>query len=150
MPERLNSDKPSVITSNRIDHLLAKCPSLHAVYYPSFLWINPHLQLIPFMLNCHIQEYYLRPFEWMSELATLADGEVVALDWVGRVPTADSRASTPVLMLHHGAGGRSTDLPGQTYVREALRRGWLVCALNRRGHKPGLSLTRERWNFFVR
>jgi hypothetical protein len=48
-----------------------------------------------------------------------------------------------------GAGGRSSDLPGQTYVREALRRGWLVCALNRRGHKPGLSLSRERWNFFV-
>jgi predicted alpha/beta-fold hydrolase len=129
--------------------LLERCPSLHAVYYPSFLWLNAHLQLVPFMLNCHLQEHYLRPFAWVTELASLDDGEQVALDWVGQVPSVDEVVRTPILMLHHGAGGRSSDLPGQTYVRAALRRGWLVCALNRRGHKPGLPLRRRRWNFFV-
>ena len=135
--------------ATRVDRLLVRCPSLHARYLPSLLWQNAHLQLLPFMLGCYLQEHWLQPFRWVSEHATLSDGEVVALDWVGGVPAADASSETPVLMLHHGAGGRSTDLPGQTYVREALRRGWLVCALNRRGHKPGLPLTRERWNFFV-
>ena len=135
--------------ANRIDHIVAKCPSLHSVYYPSFLFLNAHLQLVQFMINCHLQEHYLRPFKWVTELATMPDGEELALDWVSQVPAADALSATPVLMLHHGAGGRSSDLPGQSYVREALRRGWLVCALNRRGHKPGMPLSRERWNFFV-
>ena len=91
---------------NRIDHILAKCPSLHAVYYPSFLFLNAHLQLVQFMLNCHLQEHYLRPFLWVTELATLKDGEEVALDWVGQVPSADELSITPVLMLHHGMSER--------------------------------------------
>lgn len=110
--------------------------------------MNNHLQLVVFMLNCYLQESVFRPFKWVTELATLSDGETVALDWVGEIPNEDLLADTPVLMLHHGAGGRSTDLPGQAYVRDALQRGWLVCALNRRGHKPGVSFKKDRWNFF--
>lgn len=150
IPEGISKLGETISSPNRIDIILARCPSLHSVYYPSFCFMNPHLQMVQFMLNCHLQEHYLRPFTWVTELVTLSDGEQVALDWAGEIPSADPHSCTPVLMLHHGAGGRSSDLPGQTYIREALQRGWLVCALNRRGHKPGLPLSRSRWNFFVR
>ena len=115
---------------NRIDRIVAKCPSLHSVYYPSFLFLNAHFQLLSFIVNCHIQEYYLVPYVWVTEVTTLDDGKEIALDWIGEIPTADARSETPILMLHHGAGGRSTDLPGQTYVREALQRGIIGKAIH--------------------
>ena len=132
----------------KVGDILANCPSLKSVYYPSFFFLNAHLQLIAFVVNCYLQEYFFQPYNWVTEVATLSDNEKIALDWVEAVPCDDPEDTTPIIMFHHGAGGRSTDLPGQSYIREALARGWHVCALNRRGHKPGIPLSRERWNFF--
>jgi predicted alpha/beta-fold hydrolase len=40
----------------------------------------------------------------------------------------------------------SRDVPGQDYILDAHRRGWLVCILNRRGHFA--PLLKPQFNFF--
>jgi predicted alpha/beta-fold hydrolase len=142
--------KPAIYVANQRNHLLLdRCPSLHRVFWPSPYCWNEHLQLILFVINP-----FRFVFQWNREWVTLDDGEQVALDWLfpdasqhldGRL--RPSNEATPILVLHHGSTCNSHDLPGQSYIKPALQRGWLVCALNRRGH-GGALLTRPKLNFF--
>jgi hypothetical protein len=149
--------KPVVIPGNEhIAKIMDMCPSLHKTFWPTPYCWNAHLQFVPFVLFGAWDKYIFPPFRWYRQMLTLDDGEQVALDWV--VPSdinaiiprdglpCDTNSTIPVLMLHHGAMCDSSDLPGQSYIRPALERGWFVCALNRRGHTT--PLTKPKWNFF--
>jgi len=138
---------------SRIERIIAECSLLHKTFWVPFFFHNPHLQLIPYMLKNLLQKLYAPPVTYLSQRFKLQDGEVLTLDWVGAnlaaVPSStDATAKEPctVLLLHHGAYGRSNDLPGFSYIEEATRRGWLVLAVNRRGHRG--RLTQPNFNFF--
>jgi len=128
--------------------IVEQCKKLTSVYYPAPFW-NRHLVFIPFMIKGWYTKCVNPPYEWSRELIDLPDGEMIALDWVkgatDRMNSSDE--DTPIVMLHHGAFCDSKDLPGQDYILEALSRGWLVCALNRRSH-GGRTLKVPKWNFF--
>jgi predicted alpha/beta-fold hydrolase len=146
----------------RLESVIAKCPTIHETFWTPILFHNPHLQLIPYMIRNYFQKEYALPVKYISQDFTLEDGQVITLDWAlpptrapsgaGAVQMApnitDANSNDPctVLMLHHGAYGRSNDMPGFTYVQEALNRGWLVLVVNRRGHRG--RLTRPKFNFF--
>lgn len=145
--------KPRVIAGNdEIQQLIDNIPALNSLYFPPpYLW-HADAQLIPYSLKGLYYKHYPNS-KWYRQMVRLTDGEEIALDWVVSTSSmaADGLPShsdddTPVLMLHHGAFCDSADMPGQDYVQEALRRGWFVCALNRRGHAG--PLTRPKWNFF--
>eukprot|EP01032_Pedospumella_encystans_P021384 gene21384-24258_t len=145
--------KPLVLAGNdEIKELMKQVPALNSVYFPPpYLW-HADFQLIPYTLKGMWYKHYPNS-KWYRQMVRLTDGEEIALDWVvsssgmavDGLPS-DPEDETPVLMLHHGAFCNSADMPGQDYVQEALRRGWFVCALNRRGHAG--PLTRPKWNFF--
>jgi predicted alpha/beta-fold hydrolase len=135
-----------------IKELMNSCPSLQKFYWPPPHFWNAHAQFVPYMLRGYINKVYPR-FKWFREQVVLPDGELMALDWVISTPEmgfrglpVDSVSETPILMIHHGAMCDSSDMPGQDYIEPALKRGWFVCVLNRRGH--GDFLRRPKWNFF--
>lgn len=145
--------RPCVITGNdEIRNIIDKCPSLKSLYWPSPYCWEAHLQLVPFIAL----GYWYKRFpssKWYRQLVQLDDDEEIAVDWVVSAPGMDSNGlphhdsdETPVLVLHHGAFGDSSDIPGQCYIAPAIRRGWFVCVLNRRGHAG--QLTKGKWNFF--
>jgi len=145
--------RPLVIAGNdEIKGLMNECPALSSLYWPPpYLW-DADAQLIPYTLMGWWKKRYPTS-KWHRQMIELTDGEVLALDWVVSAPDMSANGlprsdteETPILMLHHGAFCDSSDMPGQDYVQEALRRGWFVCALNRRGHAG--PLTRPKWNFF--
>jgi len=93
-----------------------------------------------------------KSIQWQNEDFALEDGEIITLSWAGGQLSGESGLSvsfksTPILVLHHGAFCDYTDLPGQGYVARAITKGWIVCAINRRGH-AGRKLTIPKWNFF--
>ena len=135
----------------RLQRILANVPSLYKIFYPPFFFSNGYLQLIPFTLEC----WWMIRFplcNFITEFITLPDGEKIVLDWVNEIPTIESvdfgrsvGCARPIVIIHHGANCHSRDLPGQIYIREAMKRGWHVCILNRRGHNK--ALTRPNFNF---
>ena len=137
--------------------LVEKCKTtLQSVFYPCpYVW-NRHLVLIPFMVKGFLTKVIWPSVKWERELITLLDGEKIVLDWAisdeGQHTSEGTEASdhdTPIVMIHHGAYCNSRDFPGQDYVHTALKRGWIVCALNRRGHGGrNVPMTKARWNFF--
>jgi len=129
-----------------LEEIISECPSLHRAYFPSLFFHNGHLQLIPFMITGLYHLLVNPPFQWVMEEAILEDGEIVNLAWVGEIPTFSETDEAPILMMHHGAFCDSGDIPGQSYIGEALKRGWKVCVWNRRGHLR--KLTTPKWNFF--
>ena len=139
---------------SRVATIIEQCPSLHKTFWTPFVFCNPHIQLIPYMIRNLIQKN-MPPVKYASQRFQMEDGEELTLDWAvshsssANVPNAaDENARLPcnVLLLHHGAYGRSNDNPGYSYISEALDRGWLVMVINRRGHRG--KLTRPSWNFF--
>ena len=137
--------------------LLERCKTtLQAIFYPCpYVW-NRHLVLLPFMLKGYFTKTIRPAVRWERELITLEDGEIVTLDWAvssgGQLYSEGTRESdedTPIVMIHHGAYCNSKDLPGQDYIHTAFERGWIVCALNRRGHGGSdAPMTKGKWNFF--
>lgn len=145
--------KPKIFTGNVLENkIVENCPSLNSIYWPSPWCWNAHLQFVPFVIRGLVDRYLYPPFSWISEEIQLVDGEFVILDWIARAPhvtdglVASKKDTTPIVMIHHGAMCDSRDLPGQGYIQQALDRGWIVCALNRRGHAK--NLTMGKWNFF--
>jgi predicted alpha/beta-fold hydrolase len=136
-------DKESIRQAVR--KIISRCKSLHEVYYPSFLFINCHLQLLPFTIKSLFTTFF-PPCRWVEQIITLDDGEVIRLDWANSVPGKDKQSSSPILIINHGAFCNTHDLPGQLYVANALNRGWNVCVFNRRGHLR--ALTKGVFNFF--
>lgn len=134
------------IYNKRIEEIIDNCQSLHRNYFPSFIFTNCHLQMIPFILNNSFQKKYFKPFNWISEKVELIDNEIIILDWANTIPDYNVDDESPILLINHGAGGTSRDFPGQTYVDKALKNGWRVCVLNRRGHCG--RLTKGKFNFF--
>lgn len=145
--------KPVVIAGNdKVRNLMDKCPTLKNLYWPPPYCWDAHLQFIPFV----IRGEWCRRFpssKWYRQFVRLEDGEEVALDWVVSAKNmehiglpCDEADDTPVLMLHHGAFCDSSDMPGQDYISDAIKRGWFVCVLNRRGHAGPLK--QAKWNFF--
>mmetsp|Transcript_8179 Transcript_8179/g.13592 ORF Transcript_8179/g.13592 Transcript_8179/m.13592 type:complete len:477 (+) Transcript_8179:46-1476(+) len=150
--------RPIVFAGNEnIATILDKCPSLQTYFWPTPYCWNAHFQFVPFILRGLWDKYVAPPFEYVREAVELEDGEQIHLDWVVSCPemricggVPDDKTcmdATPILVLHHGAMCDHADLPGQDYIAPALRRGWYVCVLTRRGH-AGLKLTRPKWNFF--
>lgn len=129
-----------------IHRVLERCPSLSSAFYPPLAFYGGLTQLIPFLLESWWRKYYSPPCAWHEELAELEDGEFISLGWANGVPVRSDTDSSPFLIIHHGASGTTADFPNQTYVLEALRRGWSVCVFNRRGHSRALS--RPKWSFF--
>ena len=137
--------------------LVERCKTtLKSVYYPCpYVW-NRHLVLLPFMMKGFWTKVIWPTVKWERELITLQDGEKIALDWAisdkdecCSEGTKESDDDTPIVMIHHGAYCNSKDFPGQDYVHTAHKRGWIVCALNRRGHGGrNTRMTKARWNFF--
>ena len=150
-PCNLTDESESELHS-KIKRILSACPTLHKTYWVPFFFHNPHLQLIPYMLRNYMQKTWFPPFKYVSQRFSLEDGEELVLDWAGTknvVPSAeDVNAKEPctVLIMHHGAYGRSNDMPGFSYVLEALKRNWLVLAVNRRGHLG--KIKQPKFNFF--
>lgn len=129
-----------------IQSVLQQCPALHSTYFPPLCFFGGFSQLVPFLLESWWRAECAPPCVWREELAELEDGELISLDWANEVPGPSDTDAAPFLIIHHGASGSTTDFPNQTYVEEAVRRGWLVCVFNRRGHKRVLS--RPRFSFF--
>jgi hypothetical protein len=134
------SDTPSTISK-----IIAACPTLHRCYLPPFFFSNCHLQFVPFTLTSWWDIAY-PPFKWHSEIMQFDDGGDLVLDWACEIPQYSSSDTAPILLINHGAFCNTNDLPGQWYIGPALRRGWNVCVMNRRGHKGKLSSA--KFNFF--
>ena len=143
----------------RLARIVNACPALHDVCYAPLLWFNRHLQLVPFMLRNYWHKFVMPPVDFLSQRFALEDGEELVLDWAlpassscaasGTVPQStdpDASAACTVLLLHHGAYCRSNDMPGYLYVQDALRKGWLVMCVNRRGHRGRLQ--QPKFSFF--
>lgn len=129
-----------------IRSVIEQCPALRAPLYPPMMFYGGYTQLIPFLIESWWRERYAPPCVWHEELVELEDGEFISLGWSNGVPETSDTDDSPFLVIHHGASGTTTDFPNQTYVQEALGRGWTVCVFNRRGHlKP---LSKPKWSFF--
>ena len=131
----------------RINSVISRVPTLFKTYYPSFYWLG-NFQLIPFMINSiYSKPESRRQHPWAYENASLQDGEKVRIAYAGEkeVPSS-TKDNVVILILHHGAGGRESDLPGTQYVGRALEQGWKVISFVRRGHVG--RLTKPKFNFF--
>lgn len=141
--------KPKIVLGGKdSERLVSKCPALSSVYYP-FVLYDRHVQIAILLLKQYLYHYF-RKVKLESEICSLLDGEQVILDWaVSKDPFAESGlisslSDTPILMIHHGAMGRSSE--HVLWVAEAHKRGWIVCFLNRRGHRR--VITKPKYNFF--
>lgn len=126
--------------------LIKQCKSAES-YWPSILGINSFLELLPFMWIGSIKANRL---DCAAEDVEMSDGEVVQVVWYQckSTPSFDQDSEVPIVMLHHGLLCRSADLPGQGYIQQGLSKGWMVCALNRRGHVPHRPLTKPTFHIF--
>lgn len=147
--------------SKKIAKILSKCAKLNELYIPHILY-NRHLTLLAYSLQGYYYKSIRRPYLYHSEHIKTPDNEVLLVDWVvGRnnkynidvkdklineIMSHDHSSNQPIVIMHHGAYCNSSDLPGQDYIESALARGWLLCTLNRRGHKK--KLEQNQFNFF--
>jgi len=136
---------------DRIAKIITECTLLHKTFWVPLFFHNAHLQLIPYMIRNYLQKSFAPPVTFQTQKFKLQDGEELTLDWAGvvAVPSradAAAKEACTVLLLHHGAYGRSNDLPGYSYIEEAISRGWLVMVVNRRGHRGRIS--KPNFNFF--
>jgi predicted alpha/beta-fold hydrolase len=129
-----------------IHSVLRQCPALWRAHLPPLLFYTGYLQLVPFIAESWWRETWAPPCVWQEELAECEDGELLSLGWAEGIPQHSETDESPFLIIHHGASGHTTDFPNQTYVKEALKRGWTVCVFNRRGHSR--PLTRPNFCFF--
>ena len=145
IPEQNDEELTTINKIQNVHSIIAACPTLHRLYYPPLIFMSSHAQLIPLFVISWLERMF-PPCTWITELAELSDGEFIHLDWANSIIESNTVDNTPILMIHHGANGNTRDLPGQTYVGEALKRGWHVCVFNRRGHNKALS--KANFNFF--
>ena len=141
--------KPTIVCgSGESAELMKQCPTLNSIYFPFFFAWGKYSQLVLFTGYGYLQKY-LRTVEWKTVRCALEDGEVMDLDWAQGASEngwEESNSITPILILLHGAMCYNRHLPGQGWVFEAHRRGWMVCCMNRRGAKA--PLTEPRMNLF--
>ena len=139
----IKATRPFVLSAEGSEFagLVRRCKAVEQGYWPSLLSLWSPLELIPFMLFNSRGCKAANRLPHVIEEVEMEDGEVLQIVWwknealAGRgVPSYCDKTSTPIVMLHHGAMCNAFDLPGQGYVKAALERGWIVCALNRRGH----------------
>ena len=132
--------------------LVRKCRSVEQGYWPSIFSLHSGLELLPFVLAGRASAK--NPVPHSVEEVELEDGEILQIVWFRSptekgtsLPSYCDKTQTPIVMIHHGAMCDALDLPGQGYVKEALAKGWIVCALNRRGH-TGRPLKVPKFQFF--
>jgi len=130
---------------SEILELIRQCPTINKAFAPPLFFHNCHLQLVAFYIQCQWNAIF-PPCQWISEYVTLPDGETIILDWANSIPSHNENDTTPILIINPGSCGTNRDIPGQTYIGPALRRGWNVCVFNRRGH--GKNLLLPKFNFF--
>ena len=147
---QMSSEHLEQISSKRyiadIRSILSNISALKRPLIPPVFFYSGYMQLIPFLLESWWHEAWAPPCLWCEELARLEDGELISLGWANAIPETSETDTTPFLIIHHGASGTTTDFPNQTYVTEAIRRGWTVCVFNRRGHSR--KLTMPKFSFF--
>jgi len=121
--------------------LIRRCKAVSDGYWPSLWSLHSALELLPFMWRNNSTSKLAYRLPHYIEDVEMEDGEILQIVWFrgdntskAMAPPYCDKTNTPILMVHHGAMCDSFNLPGQGYLKKALDRGWIVCALNRRGH----------------
>jgi len=130
------SSKTAQKSHRRLKRIVDHCPSLSAVYWPT--WYAP-TALLQFAL-LGLKEIRARIMErnpYMREVLSLPDGGKVALDWVKDVrprSPADAVEAAPICVLLHGAVQDSSSATMTDLGRSLASRGMPVVVMNRRGY----------------
>ena len=141
-----NVKKPLVIYgSKKSQDLVKKCKTLNTYYYPFYFAFGKNSQLILSL----IYNYYQRQMniiKWTAETFVMRDGQEITVDWAFN-PHINSESGliksvkdTPILIIQHGGMCYSKNLPGQGWVHEAHKKGWIVCCQHRRGTHKNLTI----------
>lgn len=77
----------------------------------------------------------------------MADGGLVALDWLNQPAASAASTAVPVVLILHGVTASSSDLSVRSLAAAAAARGWRAAVFLRRGH-GGLELKTPRFNIF--
>jgi len=123
-----------------VEQILAGCPSLGRRFWPTPWCFNRHLQVA--LLSYREEHQPPLSFDRTDRLH-LADGGIVSVEWLGLTRCTEA---APVVVVLPTLCGDGHSLRG--FAREmAVRLGWCVAILNRRGHAD-LPLTTPRFNMF--
>jgi len=111
--------------------IVARCPSLHMTYWPTWYAHTPLQQII--LLGLKEIRSALQWSAYKREIMTLRDTSRISLDWV--VPEPDvALPDGPVCVLLHGAIQDSRSATMKDLAKELASRGILTVIMNRRGY----------------
>jgi len=117
----------------RMKRIVGRCPSLAAVYWPTWYAHTPILQFVLLGLK-ELRARILQRSPYIREVIKLRDGASIALDWVApATPCRDANVS-PVCVLLHGAIQDSASATMVDLAKSLAARGMPVVVMNRRGY----------------
>jgi len=138
--------KPTVVYgSAESEALVKRCPTLNNFYYPFFFTWGRNSLLAISALYFEFQRY-MEVVKWTTETFAMEDGQEITVDWAvspcinAESGLNESLSNTPILIIQHGGMCYSKNLPGQGWVHEAHKKGWIVCCQHRRWTKCSLSI----------
>ncbi|CAE8624059.1 unnamed protein product [Polarella glacialis] len=119
----------------RLKRIVQQCPSLAAVYWPTFYAYTALAQFCLLGLK-EVRARVLQRSPYTREVLTLRDRSRIALDWVPPVTfeVEESAAIGPVCVLLHGAFQDSACVTMTDLARSLAARGMPVVVMNRRGY----------------
>jgi len=130
---RKEGAQDDVRAQQRLQQTLLQCPSLSAVYWPTWYAHIRELQIL--LLGFKELRTRLQRSPYSREVLTLRDGGQVALDWVNTAPRISE--ALPVCVLLHGGFQDSHSATMTDIARSLAARGHPVVVMNRRGYGGG-------------
>jgi predicted alpha/beta-fold hydrolase len=132
--------------------ILSRCGALRSRYWPSPFLLQADASIAFYLLKERVRCCF-RPPAYEREELQMADGGLIALDWINRPVAAAAGVPPPplppppVLLILPGVTASSNDMAAASLAAAAGARGWRAAVLMRRGH-GGLPLKTLRFNVF--
>lgn len=115
----------------RMQRIVARCPSLHMMYWPTWYAHTALQQII--LLGLKEMRCSLQWSTYKRQIMTLRDTSRISLDWVVPQPEV-ALPDGPVCVLLHGAIQDSRSSTMKDLAKELAARGILTLVMNRRGY----------------
>ena len=129
---------PACVRSSAI---LERCTRLRSYYFPFPVALQADVGVVFYLLR----ELIGRSPTYDREELTMADGGLVALDWLPSRPA--KHITGPIVVICGGITADGTDLSVRSLAAAVSKRGWHACVFVRRGHGD-LPLRTPRFNVF--